>query len=80
MKDEFYISASSWHGNDAAVIKWIYHRRTTVYIVFVSSLLLIFILLKTIQNRHLIYNRCRPNSPTKLAKKEYSYTKLVNPV
>lgn len=62
------------------LIKWIYRHRMVLYGVFIISLAMILVLLKLIQHRHLIYNRCQPNSKKKLLKKEYSYSKLINTI
>ncbi|UJR21116.1 hypothetical protein I4U23_024216 [Adineta vaga] len=49
-----HLKASSWHGNDASIIKWIYRWRNLI--LFVSILLLLFVI-QFIQQRYLTSSR-----------------------
>ncbi|CAF0778515.1 unnamed protein product [Rotaria sordida] len=54
-----HLKASSWHGNDAAIVKWIYRQRTILFSLSIILFLVIFILIYSIQYYHIIVNLLR---------------------
>ena len=62
-----FFVASSWHGNDAALVKWIYRRR----IILLSSLVVLFTVVLAII--YLVHHR---HSVVNLAKKLFSKEKF----
>ena len=48
--------ASSWHGNDAAFVKWIYHRRMSLLFLLIFTFVLTIALICFIQNNQFIAN------------------------
>ncbi|UJR28372.1 hypothetical protein I4U23_009615 [Adineta vaga] len=47
-----HLKASSWHGNDAAFVKWMYRRRTAFLSLLVIVFLLTFALIYLVQHYH----------------------------
>lgn len=41
--------ASSWHGNDAAIVKWIYRHRILIMLSLTGLLLIILAVIRSIQ-------------------------------
>ncbi|CAM4910823.1 unnamed protein product [Rotaria socialis] len=51
-----HLKASSWHGNDAAFVKWIYRRRTILFLVLTALFVIINAIIYSIQYRHTLRN------------------------
>ncbi|CAF0956517.1 unnamed protein product [Rotaria sordida] len=49
-----HIKASSWHGNDASMIKYIYRWRHVFIVVLIIILIMIFVIIYVIQQYHTI--------------------------
>ncbi|CAF2395205.1 unnamed protein product [Rotaria sp. Silwood2] len=80
-----HLKASSWHGNDAAVVKWIYRRRAILFLLSIILFLMIFLLICFIQNYYIIVNLLRKISSimqSKLNIESLKYDKVhsnINP-
>jgi hypothetical protein len=74
-----YILASSWHGNDAAFIKWVYRRRAAFLVLSITLLVMTFALIYFVQNRHTIVNLLKKNCSmikSKLRRQSFKYDKI----
>ena len=69
--------ASSWHGNDAMIIKWIYRQRMIILLVFIIVLIITFALIKVIQHHHILSNRRRNNCSTSSSIKHYKMSRMA---
>ncbi|CAF1069412.1 unnamed protein product [Adineta ricciae] len=51
-----HLKASSWHGNDAALVKWIYRRRIILLLLLAVSLASALVLIYLARHRHSVVN------------------------
>ncbi|CAF0870043.1 unnamed protein product [Adineta steineri] len=74
-----HLKASSWHGNDAAAIKWIYRQRIACFAVLFTLIVMTFALISIVQYRLTIIKLFRKDPSivkSKLRKQSFTYDKI----